>query len=82
MKCMGFVKRQVSSTAKVSVTDFECYRLQFIFDTKALITLKDIPSDLVINWDPIGIQYVPVSNWTMAKKGSQCVEILGKDDKR
>ena len=82
MKCMGFVKRQVSSMANVSVNDFECNRLQFIFDRKALITLEDIPCDLVINWDQIGMQYVPVSNWTMAKEGSQCVEILGKDDKR
>lgn len=49
---------------------------------KVLITLEDFPSDLVINWDQTGIQYVPVSNWTMAKEGSQHVEFVGKDDKR
>ena len=49
---------------------------------KELIILENIPSDLVINWDQTGIQDVPVSNWTMAKEGSHCDEIVGKDDKR
>ena len=81
MKRMGFVKWWASSTPKVSATDFEHRRLQFIFDVKALIMLEDIPSDLVINWDQAGIQYVPVSNWTMAMEGAKRIEIVVKDDK-
>ena len=43
---------------------------------------EEIPEDLVIKWDHTGIHYVPVSSWTMAKAGSQQVEIAGIDDKR
>ena len=51
-------------------------------DIKAVVTLEDIPFDLVINWDQTGMHYVPVSSWTMAKEGSKRVEICGMDDKR
>ena len=44
--------------------------------------MKDFPGELVINWDQTGIHYVPISSWTMAKKGSKRVEIPGSDDKR
>ena len=50
-------------------------------DIKAIVTLEDIPLDLIINWDQTGMHYVPVSSWTIAKEGSKRVEI-GIDDKR
>ena len=43
--------------------------------------MDEIPPDLIINFDQTGINYVLVSSWTMEKKGSKCVEIIGKDDK-
>ena len=44
--------------------------------------MDEIPADLIINFDQTGINYVPVSSWTMEKEGSKRVEITGKDDKR
>ena len=44
--------------------------------------MEEIPCELIINWDQTGINYVPVSSWTMAKEGSKRVEIAGIDDKR
>ena len=44
--------------------------------------MEEIPPSLVINWDQIGINYFPVSSWTMAKEGSKQVEINGEEDKR
>ena len=44
--------------------------------------LKDIPPELVINWDQTAVKYVPVSLWTPEKKGAKCVEIVSTDDKR
>ena len=82
MECMGFVKRRASTKAKVSVSDFNQLKAQFVFDVKAVIKMEDIPCELVINWDQTGIHYVPVSSWTMAKEGSKRVEIAGIDDKR
>ena len=55
---------------------------QFLLDIKAIVELEEIPSDLIINWDQTGINYVPVSQWTMDKKGSKRVEVVGIDDKR
>ena len=71
MSRMGFVKRRASTKAKVSVTEFKQFKVQFIFDIRAIIEMEEIPEDLVINWDQTGINYVPVSSWTMAKEGSK-----------
>ena len=82
MDRLGFVKRRASTKAKVSVEHFEEIKAQFLFDVKSIIEIADIPPDLVINWDHTGLNYVPVSNWTMAPEGSKRVEIVGIDDKR
>jgi hypothetical protein len=42
----------------------------------------DIPPELIYNWDHTGINYVPVSNWTMEIEGSKKAPIVGLDDKR
>ena len=79
---MRFVKRRASAKAKVSQIIFERFKAQFVFDIKAVIEMEEIPSELVINWDQMGIHYMPESSWTMAKKGSKQVEIAGIGDKR
>lgn len=43
--------------------------------------MEDIPDSLTVNWDHMGIHYVPVGTWTMEKEGSKRVEIKGVDDK-
>ena len=79
---MGFVKRHASTSAKVSPQSFDKLKEQFLFDAKCLIGMEEIPDSLVINWDQTGIQYVPVSAWTMEKQGMKRVEIKGLNDKR
>ena len=79
---IGFVKRRASTKAMVSIEDFEEKKEQFLLDIKAVVTLEDIPLDLVINWDQTGVHYVPVSSWTMAKEGPKRLKICGIDDKR
>ena len=46
-----------------------------------VISMEDIPDDLVINFDQTGIRCIPVSDWTMAREGAKRVEIAGKNDK-
>ena len=82
MHRMGFVKRRASTKAKVSVSDFEALKAQFIYDFQVVVEMEEIPVELVVNWDQTGIHYVPVSSWTMEKGGSKRVEIAGIDDKR
>ena len=51
-------------------------------DIKSAVQMDEIPAQLIVNWDQTGINYIPVSNWTMEQAGSKRVEIVGKDDKR
>ena len=43
--------------------------------------MMEIPGSLVINWDQTGIQYVPVSQWTMEREGMKWIEITGNQNK-
>ena len=40
------------------------------------------PPDLIINFGQTGINYVPISSWTMEQEGAKRVEMVAKDDKR
>lgn len=79
---MNFVKRKASTKVKVNVDDFEAIKFQFIFDIRVIVEMEEIAPDLIINWDHTGINYVPVGNWTHAKKGLNRVEVAGCDDMR
>ena len=76
---MGMVKRKVSSKAK---PDVDIVKEPFLLDIKNVVSLDEIPPELIINWYQIAIQYVPVGSWTMESEGAKKVEIAGKDDKR
>lgn len=78
---LNFVKRG-SSASKISVTNFQELKEQYLLDIKAVIEMEEIPSALVFNWDQTGISIVPGSSWTLEKKGSKRVEIIGISDKR
>ena len=67
---MGFVMQKSTTKVKVSVEDLEALREQFLLDIKAIVDLEDIPHEHILNWDQTAINYVPISNWTMAKQGS------------
>lgn len=79
---MGFTKRKGCSTKKLMVHNFDELKEQFLNDINAVVTMEDIPDDLILNWDHIAISIVPVSSWTMSQKGEKRVEIVGLDDKR
>ena len=79
---LNFVKRRGSSTAKMTVKNFEELKEQFLLDIKAVVDMEDVPPELVFNWDQTGISIVPGSSWTMELKGSKHVEIVGISDKR
>ena len=76
------VKRKVSSKAKPDVERFDIIKKAFLLDIKNVVSLDEIPPELIINWDQTTIQYVPVGSWTMESEGAKKVEIAGKDDKR
>ena len=79
---MGFVKRKVTSKAKVTVENFEQLKKEFLLQINQVIVMDEIPADLIINFDQTGLQFVPVSEWTMEAEGTKRVEVAGKDNKR
>jgi hypothetical protein len=81
---MNFVKRRGSSTTKIHNSDEKLDELKSDFLNKIdkAVSEFDIPPELIYNWDHTGINYVPVSNWTMEIEGSKKVPIVGLDDKR
>ena len=79
---MGYVKRKATTKGKVAVETFETMKASFLDDVYATVVMEDIPQELIINWDHTGLHYVPVSSWTMEKKGSTRVPVAGTDDKR
>ena len=54
----------------------------FLLEFNNVIEMVEVPSQLVINWDQTGINYIPVSSCTMEEEGSKRVEVAGKDNKR
>ena len=81
-KRMGLVKRKGNTKAKVNIEDFDKMKKLFHLDIKGVVAMDEVPPKLIINWDQTGLNYVPVSSWTMAEEGTKHVEIDGKDDKR
>ena len=64
------------------VKEFDESKKLFLLDIKKTTHMDEIPPQLIINWDHTGIDYVPVSSWTMETPGTKLVEIIGKDDKQ
>ena len=80
---MNFVKPRGSCTAKIHISDEKLDELKSDFLNKIdkAVSEFDIPPELVYHWNHTGINYVPVSNWTMEVEGSKKVPIVGLDDK-
>jgi len=70
-----------NSKAKVTVTNFDMLKKQFISDVQTITEFEEIPDELILNWDHTGINYVPLSSWMMEKEETKKVDITGMNDK-
>ena len=66
---------------KVTVEHFDELKKLFLLEFNSVVEMDEVPPQLVINWDQMGINYIPISSWTMEEEGSNRVEVAGKDDK-
>ena len=82
LKRMGYVKRKACSKAKVDPEHFEKLKEDFLLEIKSIVSIDEIPDELILNFDQTALNYVPVTPWTMEEEGAKRVEILAKDDKR
>ena len=78
---IGFVKRKVTTKAKLTVENFKALKEQFLLDIKCIVEMNEIPPSLIINWDQTGTHNVPVSSWTMEMERSKQIQVADIDDK-
>ena len=69
MQRMGYTKRQANSKSKVFPQDFKDIKEQYLFDIKSIVLMEDIPQEMILNWDLVGMKIIPSSAWTMEKSG-------------
>ncbi len=61
---MGFSKRRANSKAKILPHDFDVVKEQYL---KSVVSMEEIPHQLIIIWDQRPLKIAPSSNWTMVK---------------
>ena len=79
---MGYVKRKATSKVTISSTELESLKVRFLNDIRTVVSLEEIPMELIINWDQNPIKFFPMSNWTHDKKGTERIQLASLDDKR
>ena len=79
---MGFVKRMANTKAKVTVEHFDELKKLFLLEFNNVVEMDEVSAELIINWDQMGINYIPVSSRTMEEESSKRVQVVGKNDKR
>ena len=83
LRRMNFVNRKATTAkSKFNPAEFSKLKDDFLSELQAIVELEEIPCELILNWDQMGIYLVLSSLWTMDKKGSKRVEIVGTNDKR
>ena len=74
--------RKATTAAKGNVENCDVLKEEFLLKIKNVVSMDEIPKELIFNFDQTGIQYIPVSLWTMEQAGVKHVEIVAKYDKR
>ena len=64
------------------MTDFSAVKGSFLRSVVEIVTMEEIPPELILNWDQTGIMIIPSSSWTMHEQGATRVELTGLKDKR
>ena len=60
LQCMGFVKRKATTKVKINVQDFVEIKKLFLLDVSNVVKMNEICEEMIVNWDQMGINYVPV----------------------
>ena len=78
LRRMNFVQRRATTAkSKYPVSDFAEIKKSFLTSLIQIVTMEEIPAELILNWDQTGIMIVPSNSWTMDKMGTKRVEIVG-----
>ena len=77
----GHVKRKGSNAGKVTVSQFEELKEEFLADVKAEVLMNVIHKEMVFNWNQTGLQPVPTGQWTMYQAKARVIPIVNFYDK-
>ena len=56
---LGFIKRKANNTAKVEPSYYQKLKEQYLLGIEVVVEMKDIPADLIMNWDHMAINIIP-----------------------
>ena len=60
---LNFVKRKATTKKPIfTPSNFEELKSQYLMDIMAVVTMEDVPEEMIVNWDQTAIKYIPVSN--------------------
>lgn len=79
---INFTKQKGTKAVKKLPVNFKELKSGFLDRFAATVRTHCIPPELIINVGETGLAVVPVSNWTLAERGSKDVSTMGIDDKR
>ena len=75
---MKFIQRKATTAkSKYTVENFAEIKKAFLQDVVSVVTMEEVPPELILNWDQTGIKLVPCSSWTMEKKRNQKSRVVG-----
>ena len=75
-------KRRGTTKYSMPLADFLQVKATFLQEIIDVVKMEDVPAELMINWDQTGLNLVPAPSWSMAAKGSKCVELKGQNNKQ
>lgn len=78
LRRMKFIQRKATTAkSKYTVENFAEIKKAFLQDVVSVVTMEEVPPELILNWDQTGIKLVPCSSWTMEKKRNQKSRVVG-----
>ena len=76
------LKRKCSTAEKCMISEFDEVEEVFLVDVAGVAVMRNIPKELIFNWDQTGLSIISTRNWEMHKAGAKVVPITHSDDKR
>ena len=66
LRQIKFVQRKATTAkSKHTVANLATLKRQFLADVLATVTMEEIPTELILNWNHTGIRFAPCSSCTM-----------------
>ena len=79
---MNFTQRRATTKSNPPIGNLMEIKRSFLTEVLETVGMNDIPPELILNWNQIGINLVPTTIWTMDKKEKKRIAIEGHQDSK